>query len=176
MHNDFPEGLINVTAHRPWALPQSPWLMTQSWHNLLFAHWPVDADLLRVDGFWKSKNYTQAAELIEVIYSQGEGSNELDQVGRMNVVKAAVGFVLANDTMGVSRLRAKFGDAMAQSAEWAIFNFVTSDITPTSAEFKKVARQVADLDSLNAFLTSYRQVYPGDPMTPVEAVPPPNAA
>lgn len=135
-----------------------------------------DADLLRVDGFWKSRNYAQAAELIEVVYAQGEGGNELDQVGRMNVVKAAVGFVLANDTMGISRLRSKFGDAMAQSAEWAIFNFVTSDITPTSAEFKKVARQVADLDSLNAFLASYRQVYPGDPMTPSEAAPSPNAA
>lgn len=130
-----------------------------------------DADLLRVDGFWKSKNYTHAAELLEVIYSPAEGGNELDQIGRMNVVKAAVGFVLANDSMGVSRLRAKFGDAMAQSAEWAIFNFVTSDITPTSAEFKKVARQVADLDSLNAFLVSYRQVYPGDPMTPIAAAP-----
>ncbi len=135
-----------------------------------------DADLLRVDGFWKSRNYTQAAELIEVVYSPGEGGNELDQVGRMNVIKAAVGFVLANDTMGVSRLRSKFGDAMAQSAEWSIFNFVTSDITPTSAEFKKVARQVADLDSLNAFLTSYRQVYPGDPMTPITAAPTANAA
>lgn len=136
-----------------------------------------DADLLRVDGFWKSKNYTQAAELIEVVYSPGEAANELDQVGRMNVIKAAVGFVLANDSLGVSRLRSKFGDAMGQSAEWSIFDFVTSDIAPTSAEFKKVARQVADLDSLNAFLTSYRQVYPGDePMTPVEATPAPNAA
>jgi len=134
-----------------------------------------DADLLRVDGFWKSKNYSQAAELLEVIYSPGD-SGELDQIARMNVVKAAVGFVLANDTMGISRLRSKFGDAMAQSAEWAIFNYVTSDITPTSAEFKKVARQVADLDSLNAFLASYRQVYPGDPMTPAGAVPLPNAA
>jgi uncharacterized protein YqjF (DUF2071 family) len=45
--NDFPAGIINATAHRPWPLPDSPWLMTQSWHNLLFAHWPVDADLLR---------------------------------------------------------------------------------------------------------------------------------
>src|SRR5215217_5680279 len=47
MQNDFPSGIVNETAHRPWPLPQSPWLMTQSWHNLLFAHWPVDADLLR---------------------------------------------------------------------------------------------------------------------------------
>jgi uncharacterized protein YqjF (DUF2071 family) len=47
MLNDFPSGIVNVTTHRPWPLPQSPWLMTQSWHNLLFAHWPVDAAQLR---------------------------------------------------------------------------------------------------------------------------------
>ena len=47
MQNDFPAGVVDITAHRPWPLPRSPWLMTQSWHNLLFAHWPVDAQLLR---------------------------------------------------------------------------------------------------------------------------------
>lgn len=47
MRSDFPGGIIDETAHRPWPLPPSPWLMTQSWHNLLFAHWPVDAELLR---------------------------------------------------------------------------------------------------------------------------------
>jgi len=44
---DFPVGIVNETGHRPFPLPQSPWLMTQSWHNLLFAHWPVDAERLR---------------------------------------------------------------------------------------------------------------------------------
>ena len=47
MLNDFPSGIATVTAHRQWPLPQSPWLMTQSWHNLLFAHWPVDPAALR---------------------------------------------------------------------------------------------------------------------------------
>ena len=47
MQNDFPDGIIHQTSHRPWPLPKSPWLMTQSWHNLLFAHWPVDVELLR---------------------------------------------------------------------------------------------------------------------------------
>src|SRR5215470_18028101 len=45
--NDFPPDIVNHTAHRPWPLPQSPWLMTQSWHNILFAHWSVDFDSLR---------------------------------------------------------------------------------------------------------------------------------
>jgi len=30
-------------AHRPWPLPEGEWVMAQSWHDLLFAHWPVDA-------------------------------------------------------------------------------------------------------------------------------------
>src|SRR5262245_17860922 len=27
-------------------MPAAPWIMTQSWHDLLFAHWPVDARTL----------------------------------------------------------------------------------------------------------------------------------
>lgn len=27
--------------HRPWAPPSGPWVMAQTWHDLLFAHWPV---------------------------------------------------------------------------------------------------------------------------------------
>jgi uncharacterized protein YqjF (DUF2071 family) len=40
---DFPYQMIDDVAHRPWPLPDGPWFMTQSWHDLLFAHWPVDA-------------------------------------------------------------------------------------------------------------------------------------
>lgn len=34
-------------AHRPWPMPDEPWIMTQTWNDLLFAHWPVDAPMLR---------------------------------------------------------------------------------------------------------------------------------
>src|SRR6267154_1075488 len=40
-------ALFNHTKHRPWPLPSAPWIMAQSWHDLLFAHWPVDAAMLR---------------------------------------------------------------------------------------------------------------------------------
>jgi uncharacterized protein YqjF (DUF2071 family) len=33
--------------HRPWPLPDSPWIGRQTWSNLLFAHWPVDSTLLK---------------------------------------------------------------------------------------------------------------------------------
>jgi hypothetical protein len=47
MPHDFPSGIVDQQAHRPWPLPDGPWIMTQSWHDLLFAHWPVAADHLR---------------------------------------------------------------------------------------------------------------------------------
>jgi uncharacterized protein len=47
VQNDFPSGIVNETRHRPWPLPDGPWIMTQSWHDLLFAHWPVAVDVLR---------------------------------------------------------------------------------------------------------------------------------
>lgn len=33
--------MLAETAHRPWPLPDRPWLMGQTWLDLLFAHWPV---------------------------------------------------------------------------------------------------------------------------------------
>ena len=45
--SDFPYQMLDDVAHRPWPLPEGPWFMTQSWHDLLFAHWPVDARMLQ---------------------------------------------------------------------------------------------------------------------------------
>jgi uncharacterized protein len=35
--------ILSTTEHRPWPLPNGPWVMTQRWNDLLFAHWPVPA-------------------------------------------------------------------------------------------------------------------------------------
>ena len=136
-----------------------------------------DADLLRVDGFWKSKNYGVAAELLEVVYAPGEVVAPLTQADRMNIIKAGVGFVMIGDGLGLSRLRSKFGELMAQTAEWPMFDFVTSDIVPSGVEFAKVAREISGLDSLNAFLASYHEAYAeGDAVTPARAARKPDEA
>jgi uncharacterized protein len=44
---DFPTDILEHRRHRPWPMPDGPWIMTQSWHDLLFAHWPVSARELR---------------------------------------------------------------------------------------------------------------------------------
>lgn len=46
MAHDFDYGILQDTAHRPWPMPDGPWVMTQSWHQLLFAHWAVPPSLI----------------------------------------------------------------------------------------------------------------------------------
>lgn len=39
--------LLAQTQHRPWPLLDTPWVMRQKWHQLLFAHWPIPVEDLR---------------------------------------------------------------------------------------------------------------------------------
>ena len=129
-----------------------------------------DVLLMRIDAHWKAKRYAQAAEMIEGYYARETGNQALDRAARMNLVKSAVGYVLAGDDFGLSRLRAKFGEQMVNSPEWPMFDFVTGPIQTTSLEFKKVAAEVAAQDSLTAFLSSYRDTYAGEgALAPVNA-------
>jgi uncharacterized protein len=38
--------MLTETDHRPWELPNRPWVFAMRWHDLLFMHWPVPFDAL----------------------------------------------------------------------------------------------------------------------------------
>ena len=42
-----PERILEIRGHRPWPVPSSPWIMRQTWQDLLFAHWVADEAELR---------------------------------------------------------------------------------------------------------------------------------
>jgi uncharacterized protein YqjF (DUF2071 family) len=41
------DAILAQTSHRPWPLPGGPWIIQQSWRELLFAHWPLDLETVR---------------------------------------------------------------------------------------------------------------------------------
>ncbi|HEX6880988.1 MAG TPA: DUF2071 domain-containing protein [Terriglobales bacterium] len=41
------DSLLFATAHRPWPLPEGNWLMTQTWNDLLFAHYAFAPSAIR---------------------------------------------------------------------------------------------------------------------------------
>ena len=132
-----------------------------------------DATLLRIDAHWKAKRYAQASEMLEAFYAGQPEGVPLSQPVRLGLIKAAVGFALSGDTFGLSRLRAKFGDAMVVTPEWPMFDLVTGQVAITSLEFKAVASQVADVGGINAFLASYRDTYAAEgALAPLNAAAP----
>ncbi len=40
-------SILAAHHHRPWPMPAQPWIMTQQWIDLLFAHWPIPIDVMR---------------------------------------------------------------------------------------------------------------------------------
>ncbi|GAC1346863.1 MAG: DUF2071 domain-containing protein [Ktedonobacteraceae bacterium] len=40
-------AILRAVEHRPWPLPRDPWIMAQTWHELLFVHRPIAPAVLR---------------------------------------------------------------------------------------------------------------------------------
>lgn len=118
-----------------------------------------DTELLRIEALWKGQRYREAGELIELLYASDLDRGALSPIARTNIVRAGVGYVMANDQIGLSRLRSRFSEAMSITPEWPMFSFVTSDVEVTGREFRDIAREIAAVDSLNAFLNAYREIY-----------------
>ncbi|NBI27936.1 YqjF family protein [Chengkuizengella marina] len=39
--------ILKITQHREFSVPSTPWIMKQTWNDLLFAHWPVRVNEIR---------------------------------------------------------------------------------------------------------------------------------
>jgi len=118
-----------------------------------------DADLMRVDAYWRDGAFREAAEQIEIMYSRNGVADDLSQTARLNLTKAAVGFVLGNDKIGLDRLRSKFAETLSETPEWPMFDYVTGAVSRSSRGFRDLASEIANRDSLASFLASYRQTY-----------------
>jgi len=116
---------------------------------------------LRADILWAAKRWREAAEQIELLY--GDRWREfapLNEAERVDVLRAAIGYALADEAIGQQRFREKYMAKMADSPDRHAFEVVTAPTGTGGAEFKNVAEAVAGVNTLDAFLSDMRQRYP----------------
>lgn len=134
---------------------------------------------LRADILWAARRWQKAAEHIELVYGDRWRSFEpLTDAERVDLLRAGMAYALAEDRLGIARLRDKYAAKMAEGPDGKAFNVVTSGIGINSAEFRAVARTIAAVDTLSGFLFDLRARYPemstllpGTPATPAAAAP-----
>ena len=116
---------------------------------------------LRADIHWAARRWQQAAEHIELLYGDRWKSFEpLNDTERADILRAGVGYALAEDKIGIGRLREKYVAKMLDGPDKRAFDLITSGIGSSSAAFREVARVVAATDTLANFLRELGTRYP----------------
>ncbi len=112
-----------------------------------------DVERLKADTLWRARAWQDAADQLERALGDAWKQDEpLDDNQRYDVMRAAVSYALAADNLGLERLRTKFSQAMSDSPDSYAFQIVTGPIQPDATEFRELARQIASIDTLEAFL------------------------
>src|SRR5262249_43909321 len=80
---------------------------------------------------------------------------------RRDVLRAGIGFVLGEDPIGLGRLREKYAGKIANGPDRHAFDVITAPIEANGSEFREVARLIASIDTLDAFLRDLRSLLAG---------------
>jgi tetratricopeptide (TPR) repeat protein len=121
----------------------------------------LEADRLRADVLWKARRWRDAAEQIEKIHADRWNDRvALGDQERADVLRAAVGYALAEDTIGLDRWRSKYAAKMAEGSDRRAFEVVTTPFNISAPEFGEVARKVSTADTLDGFLRDIRSKFP----------------
>jgi tetratricopeptide (TPR) repeat protein len=128
---------------------------------------------LRSDIYWADRRWRQAAEQIELMY--GERWKEwqpLNDVERADILRAEVGYALAEDALGLGRFREKYAAKMAQTPDAHVFDVAASSLSSNGTEFGDIAHAAAATDTLDGFLRDLQARYPESSAIPPTATPP----
>ncbi|HZP70906.1 MAG TPA: tetratricopeptide repeat protein [Pseudolabrys sp.] len=120
-----------------------------------------EAIRLRSDILWAARRWRDAGEQIELLY--GDRWREfapLNETERSDILRAAICYALSEEAIGVARLREKYEAKFADGPDRRAFEVVTAPIGTTGTEFQDVAKKVASVDTLDAFLRDLGSRYP----------------
>jgi tetratricopeptide (TPR) repeat protein len=130
-----------------------------------------DVDRLRADVLWVARRWREAGEQIEKLY--GERWREfapLSEAERADILRAALAYSLADDTIGIVRFREKYAGKMGEGPDKNAFAVAVDRKAVDSAEFAEIAKKISAADTLDGFLRDLRVPYPQT--GPASAAPP----
>jgi tetratricopeptide (TPR) repeat protein len=122
---------------------------------------------LRADILWGAHRWGEAAEQIELNY--GDRWMEfapLDDVERADILRAAAGYALSDDLLGLGRFHERYAAKMGEGPDRRAFEVITGPVDASGADFRAVAHAVAAVDTLSGFLRDLRARYPGNASPP----------
>jgi tetratricopeptide (TPR) repeat protein len=120
-----------------------------------------EAIRLRSDIYWASRRWREASEQIELYYAdRWRDFKPLNPVEKGDIIRAVVGYALAEDAIGLARFREKYAPLMSGEPDRAAFETASKPAAANSAEFAQIAKMAASVDTLDGFLREMRTRFP----------------
>jgi hypothetical protein len=120
-----------------------------------------EAIRLRSDIYWASRRWREASEQIELYYGdRWRDFKPLDPLEKGDVIRAVVGYALAEDGIGLARFREKYAPLMNGDADRTAFETASRPAAANSAEFAEIAKMAARVDTLDGFLREMKVRFP----------------
>jgi len=133
-----------------------------------------EAERLRADVLWAARKWRDSAEQVERLY--GDRWREfapLTAPERADILRAGIGYALADDKLGLDRFRDKYAAKMAEGPDRKTFEVITAPLGTNGAEFGEVAKAVSSIDTLEGFLRDIRARFPDAAAAPASGAAPP---
>lgn len=115
---------------------------------------------LKADAYWTAQEWKSVGTQIELMLGgRWKEAEPLSDRERSDVLRAAIGYSLANDQFALDRLRKKYYPKLLKSADADSFLLVTKPIKSKGVAFRNLAREIAAIDTLDAFMKEFRANY-----------------
>ncbi|MEH2536296.1 MULTISPECIES: tetratricopeptide repeat protein [unclassified Bradyrhizobium] len=120
-----------------------------------------EAIRLRSDIYWASRQWREASEQIELYYAdRWRDFKPLNAAEKSDIIRAVVGYALAEDAIGLARFREKYAPLMIGEADRFAFETASKPAASNSAEFALIAKMAASVDTLDGFIREMRIRFP----------------
>jgi len=116
---------------------------------------------LRSDIYWAARRWREASEQIELYYGDRyKDFKPLNPVEKADIIRAVVGYALAEDAIGSARFREKYAPLMSGEPDKIAFDTASKPAASNSAEFTEIAKMAASVDTMDGFLRDMKNRFP----------------
>jgi tetratricopeptide (TPR) repeat protein len=120
-----------------------------------------EAIRLRSDIYWAARRWRESSEQIELYYGdRWRDFKPLNPAEKSDVIRAVVGYALADDTIGLGRFREKYAPLMGGESDKLAFDTASKPAAASSGEFAAIAKMAASVDTLDGFIREMKTRFP----------------
>jgi tetratricopeptide (TPR) repeat protein len=120
-----------------------------------------EAVRLRSDIYWAARRWRESSEQIELYYGdRWRDFKPLNPVEKSDVIRAVVGYALAEDAIGLARFREKYAPLMSGEADRIAFDIASKPAASNSSDFAAIAKMAAGVDTLDGFIREMKARFP----------------